>query len=368
MSRRGATEDAPAESDRFGTAPHPRQTYQLFGQERAELALLESYRAGRLGHSIILGGPEGIGKATLAWRFARFLLAHPDSSSPEVHAAASLEISKDHPVSHRLEALSHSDVFLLRREVNPKTGKIGTQISVDDVRRMIERYHHASASGGWRIGIIDCADDLNKNSANALLKLIEEPPPRSLFLFVANRPAQVMPTIRSRSQKMLLPALDPADIGRAIGAIDDIWSEHSEAEIATVAAKAHGSVREALRLLDGDNSHLDDLERLLQRLPAIDWTAAHQLVEALSSRQSEDFDAVMTGVYDWLDEQVLQIATQRPGDVGTLARFAELWEKIATSVRRTEGFNLDRRPFLLTMINDLAGAAAVAANANSTTR
>ncbi len=201
--------EAPPESDRFAPAPHPRDTHVLFGHETAEAEFLDAWRAGRLPHAWILGGPQGIGKATLAWRMARFLAAHPDPSTPLAQQAKDLGLDPAHPVARKISALSFGDLALLRREWNEKTKKHFTRIGVDEVRRAIHIFEQAAGEGGWRMVIVDSADDLNPNSANALLKMIEEPPPRSLFLIVAHQPGRILPTITSRCRRLILKGLPP---------------------------------------------------------------------------------------------------------------------------------------------------------------
>ncbi len=125
----------------------------------------------------------------------------------------------DHPVSHQIVAISHPDLIVLRREWNTETKKPFTQISVEDVRRAIHLFQQAAGRGGYRVCIIDCAEDLNPSSANALLKLIEEPPPRSLFLIVAHRPGRMLATLRSRCRKLSLKPLGGADIERVVAAL-----------------------------------------------------------------------------------------------------------------------------------------------------
>ncbi|MCC2096167.1 MAG: DNA polymerase III subunit delta' [Hyphomicrobiales bacterium] len=350
------------ESDRFGEAPHPRCTYELFGHHDAEQLLLDAYRSGRLPQSIILGGPEGIGKATLAWRFARFLLANPDPLRETVTSAQSLAVSPDHPAAHRVEALSDGDIFLLRREWNATSKRHFTEIRIDDVRKMIGRFHQSSGNSGWRTAIIDCVEDLNNSSANSLLKLIEEPPPRSLFLFVANKPARVLATIRSRSRMVHMAHLSQTDAMAAVRALGGAWSMYGDAELERAAIRGGGSVRETLAMLESDSGVLDDFDAIMAQLPRIDWHATHALVEALAARtRTEDFETVMTAVFDWLSQQV-RVRAGDPQQIASLAQLAELWEKIATSARQVEAINLDRRPFLLTMFGDLAEVAASSGN------
>ncbi len=346
------------ELDRFGEAPHPRNTFVLFGHHDAEAFLLRSYRNAQLPQSLIIGGQEGIGKATLAWRFSRFLLAHPDSGSVQAQDADNLFVDPEHPAARKLSALSHGDLYLLRRQWNATDKRPRTVIRVDDVRDMVHRFHQSSTNPGWRIGIIDSADDLNRNAANAMLKLIEEPPPRSLFLFVVNQPARVLPTIRSRSQMLHLSPLGPDDIRAAIASAGPPWASADTVDVETAIARGQGSVREVMRLLDNDTNMLDELDAIMAQLPQVDWGAVHALADAVNrTGRTEDFEAVVTGIYDWLSGQLaLRAGQQLPP--AALAPLAELWEKVADSTRQVETFNLDRRPFLLNLFSDLANAAA----------
>src|SRR5580704_7211356 len=154
--------------------PHPRTTAVLFGHAGAEAALLAAYRSGRIPHAFLIAGPKGIGKATLAYRLARFVLAHPDPMAPQVAAATSLAVAPDHPVARRIAAQGQPDLLILERTLNDK-GVLHKQIAVDDIRRTVAFFGSTAREGGWRIAIVDAVDELNKSSANALLKVLEEP-------------------------------------------------------------------------------------------------------------------------------------------------------------------------------------------------
>jgi DNA polymerase-3 subunit delta' len=351
--------EAPPESDRFLEAPHPRETQALFGHARAEAQILDAYRSNRLPQAWILGGREGVGKATLAWRFARFVLANPDPKSRAVQEAVDLSVSPDHPAAKRIAALSHGDLLLVRREWDAKTKKHFTRIRADEVRRVIDLFRQAAGEGGWRVAILDSADDLNKESANALLKLIEEPPSRSLFLLVAHRPADVLPTIRSRSRMLILDPLSTDDAVRALKQAGDPWSRMSEPDLRAAAERGHGSVREAMRLLDGSGLALArTLDSLLGRLPEVDWLAVHDLADTLAGRDgTEDFETTITAVSDWIDGVVRGSAG---AGAARLAPYAEVWEKIAASAREVEAYNLDRRPLIMSIFADLAAATRTA--------
>ena len=354
MSREAATLP---EADRLDNAPHPRQTLAFFGNAEAERAMLDAYRQNRLAQAWIIGGPEGVGKATLAWRLTRFMLAHPDPAAPQVQEAQSLFVPGDAPAARRIAAMALPDIFLLRRHWNDKTKKLFTEIRVDDVRDIIGAFHRASGTGGWRIAIIDCADELNRASANALLKLIEEPPERALFLLVAHQPGRILPTIRSRCRKMMLGALSEAEIVAAIGALGAPWAEQGQANLIAAAASADGSVREALRLLDGDGVAFDTtLRRAFERLPQVDWNAVHMLADRLTGRDNERaYDTFMRALQKWLDARVRARAEQG-APAASLLGYATAWDEIGAAARETEVFNFDKRPLILSIFERLARA------------
>lgn len=361
MSRRSAADEGPPESDRLPSAPHPRETEHLYGHAAAEAEFLDAYREDRLPQAWLIGGREGVGKATLAWRVARFVLANPDPRLPAVQRAANLHVDPAHPAARRIVARSHGDVVVLRREWEPKGKKHYTEIRVDDVRKAIDLFHRAASEGGWRIAIIDSAEHLNRSSANALLKIIEEPPPKSLFLIVAHRPAATMPTIRSRCRRLALPPLADADVVSAVRAMGDDGPGASDKELQAAAARAEGSVRDALLLLESGSLGLaDDVGRLLTRLPAIDWRAVHALADSAQGRDGRVvFDALMTLVFDWIDAHI-RASAAAGASARSLAPFAQVWEKIAASARETQALNLDRRPLVLSMFADLSTAVSAA--------
>lgn len=342
------------ESDRFGQAPHPRATQALFGHAAAEQELLGAFRSGRLPPAWIIGGREGIGKATLAWRFARFLLAHGDERAQEVQTAADLAVPPDHPAARRVASLGHSDTILLRREANEKTRNFYTEIRLEEVRRTIDLFHRSAGEGGWRVAILDCAEDLNRSGANALLKLIEEPPRRSVFLIVSHRPAHILATIRSRCRMLALQPLAAPDVEKAVRECGEPWAFLPDSQITAAAERSGGSVRDALRLLDGAGLALArQAEELLGQLPRLDWSGVHGLAEAVAGRDRlSDYEALICAVFDWLDAEVHARAHTR----ACLAPLAEVWEKIAAATREAEALNLDKRPLILAVFADLAEA------------
>src|ERR1700734_454605 len=157
---------------------HPRQTTALSGHREAELALLNAYRSGRIPHAWLIGGAQGIGKATLAYRMARFVLAHPDPLAPNVQRADSLNVDANDPAARRIVAGAHGGLLVLQRTANDK-GMMRTGITVDETRETLSFFGSTAATEGWRVCIVDTVDELNPNAANALLKTPQRPPRQS---------------------------------------------------------------------------------------------------------------------------------------------------------------------------------------------
>ncbi|MBV8443492.1 MAG: DNA polymerase III subunit delta' [Hyphomicrobiales bacterium] len=350
----GEAEDLP-ESDAVAGAPHPRFAQGFVGHKAAEAELLSAYRDGRLAHAWLIGGPEGVGKATLAWRFARFLLANPDPSTRFASEARDLDVEPNHPAARRLAALAHPDFALIRREWKANPKRLGAEIGVDDVRRALQVFQMSAAFGGWRICIVDCAEDLNRNSANALLKMIEEPPQRSLILIVSHRPGQVPPTIRSRCRRLKLDPLSAAEIADVVAMLGAPWSEADPEAIAEAAGRANGSVREALTRLAADAEGIGRLiDSTIADLPRPDPRAVARLSEALASRAAaEAYRAFHRELYDWL----VAYASRTASSIARAEELGALWDRIRAAARETEALNLDRRLHLLAIFAEIAATA-----------
>ncbi|MEW9304338.1 DNA polymerase III subunit delta' [Labrys neptuniae] len=340
------------ESDMLADSPHPRETMQLIGQDRAEQALLSAYRSGRIHHAWLLGGPEGVGKATLAYRMAKFVLTHPDPH--QLGEATSLSVAAGATAARQIVSQSHVDLAVLRRLPNDKTKGFYSNIRVDDVRSVVRFLGSTAGAGGWRIAIIDSAEDLAREGANALLKVLEEPPPRVLFLIISHQPARLLPTIRSRCRLLTLDPLGDADVLKAAA---QARPDLPEETLAAGAALAQGSVRRALALADGEGVSLHrSLTDLLAKLPRIDVAAAHALADRCANKAGdENFALLLDFLDEWLHQRLL---AARGEPVARLARWAEVWEKARHAARDVEAYNLDRKPFVLATLGLLAEASA----------
>jgi DNA polymerase III subunit delta' len=332
-------------------APPPRETTALFGHADAQRTLLAAYRGGRMPHAWLIGGPPGVGKATLAYRVARFVLAHPDAAAQDVQAAQTLALDSNHPVARRIAAQSHPDILTLERTAGP-TGAIRSVITVDDVRRTVGFFGSTAGADGWRICIVDSADDLQSpQGANALLKVLEEPPSRALFLLVSHAPGRLLATIRSRCRRLTLRALEAADVAQA--AAQALERDPGDREVLKAAAAAQGSVARATTLLGGAALAIRDrMIELLGGLPQIDPQALHALGDTLGRSDDTAFDTFVETIQDWLSAQ-LHVSG---APAGRLARVAEVWEKLDRAARDVEVFNLDRKPMVFAVFGLLAEA------------
>lgn len=356
-------------------AAHPRDTHHLFGQARAEADFLEAFTTGRLHHGWMLTGPRGVGKATLAWRIARFLLTRPHEDDGGLFGAppppASLDSDPDHPVARRIHAQSEPGIFLLKRGPNDRETALSADIRVDDVRRLKSFLHLSSAEGGRRVVIVDAADEMNTAAANALLKLLEEPPHGVTFLLVAHQPARLLPTIRSRCRELRLATLSAGDMAAAL-AQAEVETDTPEA----LAALAGGSVGEAIRLtnLDGLQNYAR-LVALMGTLPRLDRIKALSLADSVTGKGNEARFDLMLGLADLFLSRLAKAGVAGPpapeaatGEAALLARlapdsgaalkWAALQQSLGARARHGRAVNLDPAALVMDMVLEITAAAA----------
>jgi DNA polymerase III subunit delta' len=333
---------------------HPRETTVLFGHREAEAALLSAYRSGRIPHAWLIGGAAGIGKATLAYRMARFVLAHRDPHASNVQRAETLFVDPSDAVARQVATGAHGGLLTLERTQNDK-GVMRTVITVDETRETISFFGSTAASEGWRVCVVDTVDELNPNAANALLKILEEPPHRSLFLLVSHAPARVLPTILSRCRKLPLRLLSTDEVTRALAQAAGIAVD--DPALREAADAAEGSVSRALTMLGGDALKLHQrTAALLATLPQIDSRELHALGEALGGSDRVALAAFIDSIDRWVSQRLRADDANANANLPRLARLAEVWEKINRAARDTEAYNLERKPLVFSVFGLLSEA------------
>ncbi|WP_185803964.1 DNA polymerase III subunit delta' [Pontivivens nitratireducens] len=348
------SDDIP-EPDRIAGAPHPRETAALHGQDAAQDAFLSVARGGRLHHGWMLTGPRGVGKATLAWRIARWMIA----GQPE--GDAGLYIDPDQPAFRRVASLGEPRVLLCRRPWDEKTKKLRKQITVEEVRKLKSFFNMSAADGGWRVAIVDAMDDLNIPAQNALLKILEEPPEKVLFLMVCHQPGRLLPTIRSRCRELRLGALDAASLGSAM--MDAGYAPDADTQALT--SLSGGSAGEAVRLIADEGLVLyGNLIAILSAAPRMDRMLMTRVADGCAGRGAEErYDLTVRLIALLLNRLSRTGATGQPpveaveGEAATLRRLAptpfaaQQWAELAqtTSARIDHGrlVNLDPAQVIL---------------------
>ncbi|MGR3662669.1 MAG: DNA polymerase III subunit delta' [Paracoccaceae bacterium] len=364
------------EFDRVEGAPHPRETVTLVGQAEAEANFLTAYNVGRLHHGWLITGPRGVGKATLAWRIAKFLLTIPPKEDGgmfgDAPAPTSLDTPPDHPVLRRLSAHSEPRLFLLRPIWDAKIKRFKKGITVDEARKLKEFFNLSAADGGRRVVIVDSADDMNVSAANALLKLLEEPPEDVTILLVSHQPSRLLPTIRSRCRELRCATLSATDMANAMTAAG---AEGASNETA-LAELSGGSVGEAVRLanLQGMQTYTEIIA-LFSTLPNMERPRALKLAEsAVGAKNAERFDLILR-LMDLFLARTARTGVSGPplveagkGEAKLLKRlaptaeagrnWAELQQTLGARARHGKAVNLDPAALILDMIFKIDQLAA----------
>ncbi|MSO75683.1 MAG: DNA polymerase III subunit delta' [Alphaproteobacteria bacterium] len=335
-----------------GTA---RESADLVGHGPAERLFLDAWLSGRPHHAWLLSGPRGIGKATLGYRIARFVLGGGGAPSLFGTGPSDLVMATDDPVFRRVAAGSHPGLLTIERGLNPRGG-LRAEIVVDDARRVHDFLHLHASDGGWRVVLVDSADELNENAANALLKILEEPPAKALLILICHNPGRLPATIRSRCRRLTLSPLGSGDVVRLLLARRPGLAE---AQATMLAGIAEGSIGAALRLVDEGGAELsDELFGLLQPLPRLELGAVHRFCDRLAAPSGEGAYRSVTDLLLpwWLARQVRDLVDRRV-DRPALDRWVAVWEKIARLFDRADRVNLDRRMVVLTAFLALQATA-----------
>ncbi|WP_142846948.1 DNA polymerase III subunit delta' [Telmatospirillum sp. J64-1] len=346
--------------------PLPRETPLLLGHAAAERALVDAWSSGRMAHAWLICGPRGIGKATLAYRFARFVLsggaAEQGGGLFGDAVPPGLDMAADHPVFRRVAAGGHADLKVVERgwSDDKQTRRRG-EIVVEDVRGVGAFLSLTAAEGGWRVVIIDAADEMNRSSANAVLKVLEEPPRNALLLLVAHSPGRLLPTIRSRCRRLMLQPLSETTV---LELLRRNRPDLSDDDARALARLGEGSVGRALALAgEGGLDLYRDMVGLLQGLPRLDIPALHAFGDRVSRSGADQAWRTVTELFGWWLARVIRtggarqsIAEVVPGEAevaerllsaASLDQWVEVWEKNTSLFARADAVNLDRKQVVL---------------------
>jgi DNA polymerase-3 subunit delta' len=333
-------------------APEPRANPILLGHEQAEATLIEALRAGRMHHAWLITGPDGVGKATLAYRFARRLLA----GMPE---GDTLALDSAHPVFRRVAAGSHADLLTVERAYDEKRKRMRTQIAVDDVRRISNFMSLTPAEGGWRVVVVDGAEELNQASANALLKVLEEPPPRAVLLLICTAPGRLLPTIRSRCRRLRLDPLGSEAMDQLLASYLPDLATNERGRLATVA---EGSPGRALMLAEEEGLAIAGLvDGVLAELSALKPARAYAVADTVARGEnafSNFMDLLRAGIASAVrdvvrgraDPEQSRLVALRPLDA-----WGDVWHGLTRLQDETERFALDKRQAIVAGLGMLSG-------------
>lgn len=364
------------EPDALDGVAHPRHTPELFGQSAAEQAFLQAFNTGRLHHGWLISGPRGVGKATLAWKIARFLLSQPDEVggllSDATPAPTDLDVAPDLSISRRISALSEPRLYLCRRPWDDKAERLKQDITVDEVRKLKSFFNLSASDGGHRVVIVDVADEMNVSAANALLKVLEEPPQKSTLLLISHRPMRLLPTLRSRCRVLKCASLGPADMILALNAA----GFDAGPDATHLASLANGSVGEAIRLLTEDGLKLyATLLALTAHRPRMERPAATLLAEGCTGKaNAARYDLVLrlisvllhrlaiTGASGAPNQQACENEAEMLRGLSPNPAIARGWADLAQSLQErsqhARAVNLDPASVILDMllkIDQIAG-------------
>ena len=363
MARSPKATESLAPPDKIPGITLPRENLNLFGHETAERILLDAYRSGRMHHAWLITGPDGIGKTTLAFRLARFILAYPDPSNEGLMAADDLSVDAQPGIVGKVARGIHPNILHLQRPWDEKGKRYKTEISVDTVRKIVPFLGTTAGEGGWRIVVVDPADDLNRNAANALLKALEEPPLLTLFVLVSRTPGRLLATIRSRCRLLPLRPLAENDLSAALAHLEPEFPQDERGRGHLICRLAEGSPRRALELTSQNTEALYD--ELIDALETGSLLAFHSLADKCADPRGDVLDQLLDLYAGYLHRRIKEEPepdSRHEPPLLPLVTWALLWEKAAQSASNMAIYNLDRRAFVLDLLEHHAAAVSLGAN------
>ncbi len=348
--------------DRMEGIAYPGEHTNLFGHERARKLVCDAYASGKMHHAWLVSGQHGIGKATFALTLAGHILRNggPANTSSEWTAP-----QIDDPVMSQIGKGGHPNLLQLSRPWDSKKKAFRSSLTVEEIRRTVSFFGTTSGENNWRICIIDTADDMTNSAANALLKILEEPPHQTIFFVLAHSAGRLLPTIRSRCRHLPLRALGDDDLRQALVALGYDVGDMSENDWHSLSRLSGGSVRAALVILQQDGLRIlrqfeDILQPDSQKVP--NWPAIHKLADELSLKKRQDqyhllFDFARNHIGKLIHEGATQIGTDKGkgnnSTLSNLARMCEVWDKTMQSANQAESYNLDKKQVILNLFGAL---------------
>ncbi|MEP1443176.1 MAG: DNA polymerase III subunit delta' [Hyphomicrobiales bacterium] len=340
-------------ADRIEGLLQPYENGCFVGQEAADARFLAGAKAGRLHHAWLLCGPVGVGKASFAFRIARAFTELQDGQ-PLPHKQTLNESSNaDNPVFRRIASGGHPNILHLRVPLDEKTKKFKTQLTVDEVRRSVGFFGSTAGEAGWRVAIVDSADQMTISAANALLKILEEPPEKTLFFLLSSQPGRLLPTIRSRCQQLDFQPLNYADMTTALTAAssDDALNYDS---LQNYSAHLGGSVRRAYQFLANDMASLvDECHALLASQPNYNMATLHSFADHVAARGGDE----KYNFFVDLMEGYVSNKVRAGGAPDVLVSLAKVWEKMRERIDLESRMNLDRKQTVLALFHDVCEAS-----------
>ncbi|MAL79651.1 MAG: DNA polymerase III subunit delta' [Sneathiella sp.] len=353
------------QSDRLAGYPHPQDTDRLIGHERAEKLFLDNFASGRFHHAWLITGAKGVGKASFAYRAAKFLLSSAAEGGGGLFGGPpeSLEIPADDPALSLIRAGAHPGLAVLRRQYDAKGKKFFSVIRVDEVRALSPLFQLTATEGSWRIVIVDPVDEMNANAANAILKILEEPPKKTLFLLLSHTPARLLPTIRSRCRQLALRPLADTEMRQVL---ENHTENLSPEQIDMLLTLAEGSPGKAFSLLEAKG--LDIFAALLdifRDYPKLDAERLHTLADSGGGRDAETVYRSICELYPWWLTRLVRAASANfeglsfvAGEEEIMRRmmtrhaasdWSALWEKGNDLIKKADSINLDRKQVVLNL-------------------
>ncbi len=342
------------QADKATGCLHPRETYNLIGHNQAELVFLRAIRSDKLHHAWLLTGQKGVGKATLAYRMIRTILGG------QSRLETSIDVTEQDPVAQRIQSLGHGDFFLLRRPYDHKSKKLRSEIPVAETRKLQDFFSHKASEGGWRVCLVDSMDEMNRNAENGILKILEEPPEKSIIILLSSAPGRLLPTIRSRCQILSLRPVSLEDIASWLRSLDK-WDDEL---IGSASQLSRGAPGKALALMQNADDVLKPLQLFLKSLEKGDARVDQKLANTLSGNGfSLQRQLFWDALEDILHAQAIYSLTgEWQGAFGpmsaskTPSTWQRLWQQVGHFKSRESAINMDKKTVMQDVLSGIRTA------------